>query len=68
VSVVIATILARYTEWSLGSWTIVVMILVVLAFCYHQSTKSVSGQWRHLIRHSLDGLIRNRRRRTDQES
>jgi K(+)-stimulated pyrophosphate-energized sodium pump len=53
VSVIIAPILARYTEWSIGSWMIVVVILVILAGCYHQSTKSVSGQWRDTIRHSL---------------
>ena len=50
VSVIVAPILARYTEWSLGSWLLVVAILAVLAFCYHQSTKSVSGHWRGVLK------------------
>ncbi|HEY5039038.1 MAG TPA: sodium/proton-translocating pyrophosphatase, partial [bacterium] len=68
VSVIIAPILARYIEWSIGSWAIVVAILVILAFCYHQSTKSVSGQWRHLFKHSFDGFIKNRKNKSDLES
>ena len=68
VSVIIAPILARYVDWSLGSWAIVVIILVILAFCYHQSTKSVSGQWRDAIKNSFLGIVHNRRRKTDLES
>ena len=60
VSVIIAPILARYTEWNAVSWAIVIIILVVLAGCYHQSTKSVSGQWRHIIRTRLGGWMRKR--------
>ena len=68
VSVIIAPILARYTEWTAGSWFIVVGILVVLAFCYHQSTKSVSGQWRGLLKQGLKGIMQNRKKRKEQES
>ncbi|HJT25500.1 MAG TPA: sodium/proton-translocating pyrophosphatase, partial [bacterium] len=60
VSVIIAPILARYTEWSPGSWLIVIVILVILAGCYHQSTKSVSGQWRHMIRQGFGNWMKNR--------
>jgi K(+)-stimulated pyrophosphate-energized sodium pump len=68
VSVIIAPILARYVDWSLGSWAIVVVILVILAFCYHQSTKSVSGQWRDAIKNSFLGMVQKRRRKEDLKS
>jgi len=67
VSVIIAPILARYTEWSVQSWAIVAGILVVLAFCYHQSTKSVSGQWRNVIKNSFLDIV-HRRRKSDMDS
>src|SRR5436190_6050723 len=50
VSVIIAPILARYTEWSVWSWLIVLSILLILVYCYHQSTKSVSGHWRAALK------------------
>ena len=66
VSVIIAPILARYTEWSFGSWAIVVVILVILAGCYHQSTKSVSGQWRDVIKNSFMGMMQKRKKNREQ--
>ena len=68
VSVIIAPIFARYTGWSLGSWAIVGGILLILAFCYHQSTKSVSGHWREIIKHGLDEIIHHRRKKAAQDS
>jgi hypothetical protein len=64
VSVIIAPILARYTEWSAGSWLLVAVILAVLAFCYHQSTKSVSGHWRAVLKTHLWFRIPRRRKKT----
>jgi len=68
VSVIAAPLLARHVDWTPGSWLIVIGILVVLAGCYHQSTKSVSGQWRHLILHGFGDMMKNRKRRKELET
>jgi K(+)-stimulated pyrophosphate-energized sodium pump len=67
VSVIVAPILARYVEWSPVSWFIVVAILVLLAGCYHQSTKSVSGQWRGIFKHGIQAM-QNRRKKAQLDS
>ncbi len=67
VSVIVAPIMARYVEWNPVSWSIVVVILVILAGCYHQSTKSVSGQWRGILKHGIQAM-QDRRKKAQLDS